>query len=205
MRETKNILPTQEKKVSFEKENIVNSSSSSLSSKEINPLDPDEKKINLAISKYLFKRLDMNNDMCPSEFDILNEDKHPVDSVFFKQISEKEIFNFVRKFQKISWADPISLILGIIFLKKLLEKHQNIPFNRATWKRLFIGSVVLGLKIWSDYSIYLLDFQDRLDLPFLKIKSLYQIEYKFLSLLNFEVEWAPSDYEKTLVEFGFSF
>ena len=165
---------------------------------------PDAHLLNAAAAKYLHSKMTPGPSFDELTYSVFDEFYHPVDCYDIDSAPRmKDIYLFLEMIQRIGQLDPVSVVLAIHYLDQVLE-NDSVEFCPRTWKRLLIGCLILGCKVYEDLSVCLEDFQSQTRLPFLSIHSLNLIEIELLALLNYHIPWGDKEYTQTILKLGLS-
>jgi len=171
-------------------------------SKVLDPVSPNPEKLVIAVSKYLFDKISVDQDLkspVPETYSFLDETKNWVDYPGLRKCHLAHIVRFLANFAFVGKISNVPMLISFLYMDRILEKHPQLTLTKSIWKRLFIGCAIVATKAYEEYGICVKDFTNRAMFPFLKIRDLNRLETNVLKLIDYEIDWSLTDYTMILL------
>lgn len=105
----------------------------------------------------------------------------------------KTIYNFVKTLFKAAQLSSEYAITTLVYLERLMT-YAEMDLTPKTWRRMFLGAILLSSKVWEDQAVWNIDYADILE--DISVDDINELERHFLGLIQFNMNVPSSVYAK---------
>lgn len=120
-----------------------------------------------------------------------NEDSDDLDRL--KEPDRKTIYHFVKTLFKAAQLSSEYAITTLVYLERLMT-YAEMDLTPKTWRRMFLGAIVLSSKVWEDQAVWNVDYAQILEE--ISVDDINELERHFLGLIQFNMNVPSSVYAK---------
>jgi len=114
-------------------------------------------------------------------------------SSFEADPDEKTIYLFVRTLFKAAQLTSEYAITTLVYLERLMT-YAEMDLTPKTWRRMFLGAILLSSKVWEDQAVWNVDYAQILEE--ISVEDINELERQFLELIQFNMNVPSSVYAK---------
>jgi hypothetical protein len=115
------------------------------------------------------------------------------DSDRIAEPDQEVIYNFVRTLFKAAQLTSEYAIITLVYLERLMT-YAEMDLTPKTWRRMFLGAILLSSKVWEDQAIWNVDYAQILEE--ISVDDINELERQFLELIQFNMNVPSSVYAK---------
>ena len=129
-----------------------------------------------------------NKQPCPEEKLIIldNNDR-------MTEPDQEVIYEFVRTLFKAAQLTSAYAITTLVYLERLMT-YAEMDLTPKSWRRMFLGAILLSSKVWEDQAIWNVDYAQILEET--SVDDINELERQFLELIQFNMNVPSSVYAK---------
>lgn len=109
------------------------------------------------------------------------------------QPDQEVIYNFVRTLFKAAQLTSEYAITTLVYLERLIT-YAEMDLTPKSWRRMFLGALLLSSKVWEDQAIWNVDYAQILEE--ISVDDINELERQFLELIQFNMNVPSSVYAK---------
>lgn len=106
---------------------------------------------------------------------------------------QKTIYNFVNTLFKAAELTSEYAITTLVYLERLMT-YAEMDLTPKTWRRMFLGAILLSSKVWEDQAVWNVDYAQILEE--ISVEDINELERQFLELIEFNMNVPSSVYAK---------
>lgn len=110
-----------------------------------------------------------------------------------REPDRKTIYLFVKTLFKAAQLSSEYAITTLVYLERLMT-YAEVDLIPKTWRRMFLGAIVLSSKVWEDQAVWNVDYAQILDDT--TVEDINELERHFLGLIQFNMNVPSSVYAK---------
>lgn len=103
------------------------------------------------------------------------------------------IYTFVKTLFKAAQLTSEYAITTLVYLERLMT-YAEIDLAPKSWRRIFLGAILLSSKVWEDQAIWNVDYAQILE--GISVDDINELERQFLELIQFNMNVPSSVYAK---------
>lgn len=145
---------------------------------------PDEL---LSMTSRLFEKSKLTNDSFDDDLET-GISKDPL-----AEPSQKTIQRFVRTLFSAAQLTAEYAITTLVYLERLMT-YAEMDLTPRTWRRMFLGAILLSSKVWEDQAVWNVDYAQILE--DISVEDINELERHFLELIQFNMNVPSSVYAK---------
>lgn len=172
---------------------------------------PDLKQTIKCVSLAIYYHI--KNRTSDNSADIFNEQIHPLkmpmpstdaiqdelivldqnDSCRFGEPNQRTIYSFVKTLFRAAQLTSEYAITTLVYLERLMT-YAEMDLTPRTWRRMFLGAILLSSKVWEDQAVWNVDYAQILEE--ISVEDINELERQFLELIQFNMNVPSSVYAK---------
>ncbi|KAG9511006.1 Cyclin-Y-like protein 1, partial [Fragariocoptes setiger] len=106
---------------------------------------------------------------------------------------QRTIYRYVRTLFNAAQLTSEYAIITLVYIERLMT-YAEIDILPHTWRRIFLGAIVLTSKVWEDQAVWNVDYCQILNE--LSVEDINELERQFLELIQFNMNVPSSVYAK---------
>lgn len=106
---------------------------------------------------------------------------------------QKTIYRFVDTLFKAAQLTSEYAITTLVYLERLTT-YAEMDLTPTTWRRMFLGAIVLSSKVWEDQAVWNVDYAQILE--DISVEDINELERQFLEFIQFNMNVPSSVYAK---------
>lgn len=110
-----------------------------------------------------------------------------------KEPDRNTIYQFVKTLFKAAQLSSEYAITTLVYLERLMT-YAEMDLIPKTWRRMFLGAIVLSSKVWEDQAVWNVDYAQILE--DISVEDINELERHFLGLIQFNMNVPSSVYAK---------
>lgn len=122
----------------------------------------------------------------PNGLDLVKDDT-------MREPDQKTIYRFVKTLFKAAELSSEYAITTLVYLERLMT-YAEMDLTPKTWRRMFLGAIVLSSKVWEDQAVWNVDYAQILEE--ISVEDINELERHFLGLIQFNMNVPSSVYAK---------
>lgn len=107
--------------------------------------------------------------------------------------SQRMIYSFVKTVFQGAQLTSEYAITTLVYLERLMT-YAEIDLTPKTWRRMFLGAILLSSKVWEDQAVWNVDYAQILEE--ISVDDINELERHFLGLIQFNMNVPSSVYAK---------
>lgn len=128
----------------------------------------------------------------------LSEDRPPVShgtpiTDVEEEPDKRIIYSFVKSVFRGAQLTSEYAITTLVYLERLMT-YAEIDLTPKTWRRMFLGAILLSSKVWEDQAVWNVDYAQILEE--ISVEDINELERHFLGLIQFNMNVPSSVYAK---------
>jgi len=164
--------------------------------------NPDMEEVLHCLSKALHVHMDNAEKLGDSLklYEAFDEAKHPLidKAVDLTIVPDADmIYKFITFIFKVQGLSPEVAILCIAYVERLIA-ISGVNVHRTNWRRLTLGALVIGAKVWDEENRWNVDWSQMF--PNMNVTELNRLERSWLELIQYNVTVKSSQYTKYYFE-----
>lgn len=110
-----------------------------------------------------------------------------------KEPDQNVIYNFVKTLFKAAQLTSEYAVTTLVYLERLMT-YAEMDLTPRTWRRMFLGAILLSSKVWEDQAVWNVDYAQILEE--ISVEDINELERQFLELIEFNMNVPSSVYAK---------
>lgn len=106
---------------------------------------------------------------------------------------QETIYSFVKTVFQGAQLTSEYAITTLVYLERLMT-YAEIDLTPKTWRRMFLGAILLSSKVWEDQAVWNVDYAQILEE--ISVEDINDLERNFLGLIQFNMNVPSSVYAK---------
>lgn len=136
---------------------------------------------------------DLNDCFIDEPIEILQQQQQLSDYKYIVQPTQRTIYIFVKTLFKAAQLTSEYAITTLVYLERLMT-YAEMDLTPKTWRRMFLGAILLSSKVWEDQAVWNVDYAQILE--GISVEDINELERQFLELIQFNMNVPSSVYAK---------
>lgn len=107
--------------------------------------------------------------------------------------NQRTIYEFVKTLFNAAQLTSEYAITTLVYVERLMT-YAEIDLTPRTWRRMFLGAILLSSKVWEDQAVWNVDYAQILEE--ISVEDINELERQFLELIQFNMNVPSSVYAK---------